>query len=139
MVGTSMACQEWEGRILATVGDDIVIILLGELVPRRAQIWKDTAKGVSIGSATRWGYGISCDCMHAVGHCWAVWGLLIRVVVEILKFVTLCVVVLVEVQGVGEKNNIGLLDIDAVVHGLVFQSDARQRLRKFHVFGNVLP
>lgn len=55
LVCATVAGQEWEGWVLATVGDDVVIVLLGELEPWCAQVWKDTVQRVCVSGASRWG------------------------------------------------------------------------------------
>lgn len=74
-----------------------------------------------------------------VGHGWAIWRLLIRVVVKIKLSVACRVVVLVIVERICKQNDVRLLDLHAVVHFLVFERDANIRLRELNVLGHIPP
>jgi hypothetical protein len=60
-------------------------------------------------------------------------------IIQIQQLISLSVIVLVIVQWVGEQDNIGLLDIDIIVHGLVLQSYIRGRGWELDILRHVLP
>lgn len=61
LVGTAVARQERESWVLATIGDDVVVVLLGELEPWCTEVWKDTVQRISICGASGWGDGVGSN------------------------------------------------------------------------------
>lgn len=100
LVCASVAGQEWEGWVLASVGDNVVVVLLGELEPWCTQVGEDTVECVRVCGTAGWRDGVGDNGVDGVSHRWPIWRLAIGVVVEVELSVGDVVAVLVVIQGV---------------------------------------